>query len=264
MIPSLKSSPFVGRGSSSCDRRHACQPVLEHRKRRPGMKIVTWASSQPRQEPRRHGQRRTPPSWRHRGRDSRVGGALRQARGRGQLRQGRPGLHPHRGLQRGRKDGAGGLQADQWTNPFGTCHTAATAQFRSYPSAPKGISKGITKGITELSTPKGITKKASQVVDLQGFKKWSGGGSNSRPLHCERSALPTELPPQRAATEVSACVTSRLHCREPPRRCQKGRQRKPPTPAPPGGGCSCQTAENNRRKVTRGPITGASNLPAGL
>ena len=26
--------------------------------------------------------------------------------------------------------------------------------------------------------------------------KWSGGGSNSRPLHCERSALPTELPPQ--------------------------------------------------------------------
>jgi hypothetical protein len=26
--------------------------------------------------------------------------------------------------------------------------------------------------------------------------QWSGGGSNSRPLHCERSALPTELPPQ--------------------------------------------------------------------
>ena len=25
---------------------------------------------------------------------------------------------------------------------------------------------------------------------------WSGGGSNSRPLHCERSALPAELPPQ--------------------------------------------------------------------
>src|SRR5690606_12657505 len=26
-------------------------------------------------------------------------------------------------------------------------------------------------------------------------KWWSGGGSNSRPLHCERSALPAELPP---------------------------------------------------------------------
>ena len=25
--------------------------------------------------------------------------------------------------------------------------------------------------------------------------EWSGGDSNSRPLHCERSALPTELPP---------------------------------------------------------------------
>ncbi len=25
--------------------------------------------------------------------------------------------------------------------------------------------------------------------------KWSGGESNPRPLHCERSALPTELPP---------------------------------------------------------------------
>lgn len=25
---------------------------------------------------------------------------------------------------------------------------------------------------------------------------WRGGGSNSRPLHCERSALPAELPPR--------------------------------------------------------------------
>lgn len=25
---------------------------------------------------------------------------------------------------------------------------------------------------------------------------WSGGGSNSRPSHCERDALPAELPPQ--------------------------------------------------------------------
>ena len=27
---------------------------------------------------------------------------------------------------------------------------------------------------------------------------WRGGGSNSRPLHCERSALPAELPPHEA------------------------------------------------------------------
>src|SRR5258706_1294899 len=27
---------------------------------------------------------------------------------------------------------------------------------------------------------------------------WSGGGSNSRPSHCERDALPAELPPQRS------------------------------------------------------------------
>ncbi len=28
------------------------------------------------------------------------------------------------------------------------------------------------------------------------FWWWRGGGSNSRPLHCERSALPAELPPR--------------------------------------------------------------------
>src|SRR5438105_15542353 len=27
--------------------------------------------------------------------------------------------------------------------------------------------------------------------------QWSGGGSNSQPSHCERDALPIELPPQR-------------------------------------------------------------------
>ena len=29
------------------------------------------------------------------------------------------------------------------------------------------------------------------------FRWWRGGGSNSRPSHCERDALPAELPPQR-------------------------------------------------------------------
>ncbi len=30
-----------------------------------------------------------------------------------------------------------------------------------------------------------------------GTKEWSGGESNPRPSHCERDALPTELPPRR-------------------------------------------------------------------
>ena len=31
---------------------------------------------------------------------------------------------------------------------------------------------------------------------LSSEKQWSGGGSNSQPRHCERRALPVELPPQ--------------------------------------------------------------------
>jgi hypothetical protein len=33
-------------------------------------------------------------------------------------------------------------------------------------------------------------------ADFQGVKWWSGRGSNPRPRHCERRALPTELPPR--------------------------------------------------------------------
>src|SRR6185437_9158738 len=33
---------------------------------------------------------------------------------------------------------------------------------------------------------------------------WSGGGSNSRPSHCERDALPAELPPQRPTNSSTA------------------------------------------------------------
>ncbi|GAT99801.1 hypothetical protein BSLA_01f0073 [Burkholderia stabilis] len=31
------------------------------------------------------------------------------------------------------------------------------------------------------------------------FRWWSGGGSNSRPSHCERDALPAELPPHQSS-----------------------------------------------------------------
>lgn len=41
------------------------------------------------------------------------------------------------------------------------------------------------------------TKRSREPNILETFEIlwWRGGGSNSRPLHCERSALPAELPP---------------------------------------------------------------------
>src|SRR5438093_4836883 len=36
-------------------------------------------------------------------------------------------------------------------------------------------------------------------ADISEEKWWSGGGSNSRPSHCERDALPAELPPRGGA-----------------------------------------------------------------
>ena len=48
-----------------------------------------------------------------------------------------------------------------------------------------------------------IHKKARTVAGSETtifivFKWWSRGGSNSRPRHCERRALPSELRPQSA------------------------------------------------------------------
>ena len=39
-------------------------------------------------------------------------------------------------------------------------------------------------------------RRAVVAQRIRGWNKWSERDSNSRPLHCERSALPTELPPQ--------------------------------------------------------------------
>jgi hypothetical protein len=41
------------------------------------------------------------------------------------------------------------------------------------------------------------TKQPFDNTCQRAASKWSGRESNPRPLHCERSALPTELPPQR-------------------------------------------------------------------
>ncbi len=41
----------------------------------------------------------------------------------------------------------------------------------------------------------------AMVVNVESLdRKWSGGESNPRPQHCERCALPTELPPQSFGT----------------------------------------------------------------
>ena len=45
--------------------------------------------------------------------------------------------------------------------------------------------------------PSWAVKKARACLAFWNW--WRGGGSNSRPSHCERDALPAELPPQTAA-----------------------------------------------------------------
>ena len=42
-------------------------------------------------------------------------------------------------------------------------------------------------------------KKGPASLQALRISWWSGGGSNSRPSHCERDALPAELPPHEAA-----------------------------------------------------------------
>ena len=53
----------------------------------------------------------------------------------------------------------------------------------------------------EMASSVGMEQTAcsgtAATVDSPGVYQWSGRESNPRPLHCERSALPTELPPQR-------------------------------------------------------------------
>lgn len=59
-------------------------------------------------------------------------------------------------------------------------------------------------------------KKSRYGKTVRDFLKglwWRGGGSNSRPLHCERSALPAELPPpwNLLDTYASTCDAQALH-----------------------------------------------------
>lgn len=67
------------------------------------------------------------------------------------------------------------------------------------------ILAAITVGLAVLSVPPTPTvaaepknKRPDLAIGPFGFRWWSGGGSNSRPSHCERDALPAELPPQQS------------------------------------------------------------------
>ena len=46
------------------------------------------------------------------------------------------------------------------------------------------------------ASPTTAQKKTRRCMSIVGLCQWSGRESNPRPLHCERSALPTELPPR--------------------------------------------------------------------
>jgi hypothetical protein len=61
-----------------------------------------------------------------------------------------------------------------------------------YPLSYRGVVARYSSGNPDFPNPE--TKMAG--VSGHSGVWWSGGGSNSRPLHCERSALPAELPPQ--------------------------------------------------------------------
>ena len=70
----------------------------------------------------------------------------------------------------------------------------------------------------------------SKLPFVAGFSMWSGRGSNPQPLHCERSALPIELPP-RSAGSIETPVAEFSHIRIAGPGCPAGRRRR-------GGTCS--------------------------
>ena len=57
-------------------------------------------------------------------------------------------------------------------------------------------------------------EKPWNTLCFQGFQErdfwWRGGGSNSRPPHCERGALPAELPPHAVKRRILAHLRRRL------------------------------------------------------
>ncbi len=70
------------------------------------------------------------------------------------------------------------------------------------------FSLGRLSGGNSKTVPPGVLqaiKKARRIgLFLLLFVWWRGGGSNSRPPHCERGALPAELPPQRSGNYIGS------------------------------------------------------------
>jgi integrase len=80
--------------------------------------------------------------------------------------------------------------------PLGTPNGSSLVAPTVAPATGKTCQTGAT---TDKIGKVGLRRKYARNVKKprasRGFKTWSRGGSNSRPLHCERSALPTELRP---------------------------------------------------------------------
>lgn len=74
-------------------------------------------------------------------------------------------------------------------SPLGHCGPMANIL-----GPPATAANAYTKQIRRTETKKPWHTKVSKAFPSGIW--WSGGGSNSRPSHCERDALPAELPPQ--------------------------------------------------------------------
>ena len=59
---------------------------------------------------------------------------------------------------------------------------------------------------------------------------WSGGGSNSRPSHCERDALPAELPPHVKHSRIAALARPSQGCRTAGTACGSRGERRAAAP----------------------------------
>ena len=67
------------------------------------------------------------------------------------------------------------------------------------------LDRQLACGRLTQSGPKGIAARQAESTKCLGATcgKWSGRELNPRPLHCERSALPTELPPRGQVSNYS-------------------------------------------------------------
>ena len=73
-------------------------------------------------------------------------------------------------------------------------------------NASKSVSSTVT--LTDSAETAGAKENPEKLSVSQGLSEWSGRDLNPRPLHCERSALPTELPPRvRKVTIVNVVKT---------------------------------------------------------